>query len=344
MNLAGSYSFPDAVEKLNSRPVQFLAVDDAIKNANSRKCPERADEIGEFFEVRHIYEERTGNTNGIVVTLWATQRFKSLEPAYRDATILIFKSLPSEPTDKKFVYDYIGPEAYQELVYINDRIFAHEDDLIKNRMIACFGDSNKAGLFKTDLKPGELPPKLIKLTRLKPLDTVGDLFNFTTGAALEDIRKDKAWERRANIYYDYTKPNGLTQMQLAEKYKLDQAQVSKAVKSVRGKLSELAGSEYEAFKAASYRKQGLDVRADGRTGMPDLVIKEKDGSHRVISLKCLDFDRSFKLPIEELTPEIHKARELRTRITLIVYNLSTRKEQEITVDPDRLSPFVQIEP
>lgn len=341
INIIAVKSTPDALELIDSRPVQFIAIDDAVKQANSRTSGKQADEIGDFYEIRHIYEKRAQSLNGVVITIYATQRFKSLDLVYRDGTIIIFKTTPTDPDEKRFILDYVGPSAFAELNHITDRIYHHEDDAIKSHAIACFTSTGKVGTFRY-----ENGPKVLEFRdSLNPLAVIGEQFTFTAASAVEELRRLPAWRRRANIYWDHIRPDApMDQDALAVKYKVSQATISRGISAVRGEISRLGGTEYEAWKAAQLTEQGYSITHDGSRGAPDIYGTDPHGAPVVYSCKCMEFDRVQKMSLDEVRPELHKAAELRTSVTVSIFNLRDRREQIIRIDPSNPPAQIEIRP
>lgn len=340
VNLIAAYSTPDAIERINSQPVQLICIDDAVKEANSRTSGRQAEEIGDFFQIRHIYEERSQSQGGVVITIYATQRFKSLDLVYRDGTIIIFKTTPTDPDEKRFIMDYVGPAAFSELNHITDRIYHHADDLAKSQAVACFTSTGKVGTFRY-----AMGPKVLQFDHNNPLAVIGEQFTFTAASAVEQLRQMPAWKRRANIYWDHIRPDApMDQDALAVKYKVSQATISRGISAVRGEISRLGGAEYEAWKAAQLTEQGYSITHDGSRGAPDIYGTDPHGAPIVISCKCMEFDRVQKMKLDEVRPELHKAAELRTSVILSVYNLRDRREQEIRIDPTNPPAIIEIRP
>lgn len=340
VNLIATYSTPDAIERINSQPVQLICIDDAVREANSRTSGRQAEEIGDFFRIRHIYEQRSMSEAGVVITIYATQRFKSLDLVYRDGTIIIFKTTPTDPDEKRFIMDYVGPAAFAELNHITDRIYHHADDLAKSSAVACFTSTGKVGTFKY-----EMGPKVLDFSHNNPLAVIGEQFTFTAASAVEQLRQIPAWRRRANIYWDYIRPDApLDYEALSAKYKVVKPNISKAISAVRGELSRLGGAEYEAWKAEQLRGQGYTITHDGTRGAPDIYGTDPHGAPVVMSCKCMEFERLTKLPLDEVRPELHKAAELRTSVILSVYNLRDRREQEIRIDPTNPPAIIELRP
>ena len=88
----------DALDNMDARPVQLLLVDDSIKNANSRKSGGNADDIADYFEIRHVFERTARTRTGVIILIYVAQRFKSLDIVFRNAMFLFSRPRPSIPT------------------------------------------------------------------------------------------------------------------------------------------------------------------------------------------------------------------------------------------------------
>ena len=83
LNIIPVYSIRKGMDLMNSRKVQFILVDDAVSQANSRQAMKQAQDVADFFQIRHRLEALSKERSGVVITAWATQRFKSLDPVFR---------------------------------------------------------------------------------------------------------------------------------------------------------------------------------------------------------------------------------------------------------------------
>jgi hypothetical protein len=111
VNIIAAYSIRKAMDLINDKRVQLILIDDAIQEQNSRTSTKNAQDTADFYQIRHTYEAMAGERGGVVVTVWATQRFKSLDIVFRQGHILIFKTSAVDPEDDKLIRNYIGSKA-----------------------------------------------------------------------------------------------------------------------------------------------------------------------------------------------------------------------------------------
>jgi hypothetical protein len=139
---------------------------------------------------------------------------------------------------------------------------------------------------------------------------------------------------------------GKIQEDIAEKLELPQSCISDRVKRMRGELSRISGERYENWKSNRLKNIGYEVDHQGRTGEPDIVIKDKaSGQYKVVSCKALYLDRKLTLPVEEIAPEIRRAKELYCPVIISVYDLKAKQEiTEQLIDPDHPPKNLTITP
>ena len=123
-------------------------------------------EISDYFRIRHIIAERTGRTNGMVITVLGLHRFYGSDPSIRtNFDFLLFKSAPTNKYDRKFTEEYIGKEGIKTLSDI---------ELQRNREPELFEltlgwiKGNTSGLLMTPAPP--IDP-MIDVTNVRPQPT-----------------------------------------------------------------------------------------------------------------------------------------------------------------------------
>jgi hypothetical protein len=337
INLIPVRSLNDGITRMDSKPVQILFVDDSIRSANSRKSMSQAEDIADFYEIRHIFEKTASTKKGIVITWYAAQRFKSLDIVFRNAQALIFKSIPVDPNDQKEVMSYMGNKPYGRLSQITRQIYEQGNDQAKSECIVCLPFSHRSGTAKYPMTDNVLDFD-------PPTTATNAPFNIDIGQIIEKYKLDRAWRRPALAYY-LNRFENQTQDQIAKepKIKCEQAQVSNLIKQMIGELSRANGSAWESWKAHDLETKGWTVKHNGLTSMPD-IIASKDGRTIVYSCKCLDFNREIKLPIIELRPEIGAALKLSCPLILSIYNIAEQGEQEVILDASKLGREIVIKP
>ena len=340
LNVIACYSIERAMDLINSQKVQLIIVDDAISEANSRQGFKQAEVLAAFYEIRHLYEEVAKSNSGIVITVWSCQRFHSLDINYRQGQALIFKSTATDPADAKEIRNYIGNRAYTALAEITRRIFMDADDSAKGEAIVCFpmASTITPGIFRT--------PNVPQTLRFLDSDRVyepKEAFVFNVGAVLERYRKDVKWSRLAKWYYA-TQVEQRSQAAIAAEMDLSESVISDGLKRMKGELARVAGADYETFKVNQLKRRGYDVKHLGGQSEADIIATMPGGAVTIVSCKCLDFDRVVKLPIREIAPELHKARELGAVLMVAIHNLHDHTDQERIVSVSEPPPYLIIKP
>jgi energy-coupling factor transporter ATP-binding protein EcfA2 len=345
VNLIAVRKISDGLDRIDSSPVQVMFIDDAVRSANARTSGKQAEDVADFFEVRHIFEDRTSFRAGVIITIWAAQRFKSLDIVFRNAHAIIFKTIAADPADSKEMLRYIGLRPFDRLQKITDEIYGHANDAIKSDAIVCLPFANKSGTFRywmTTLMLNFNENPGVNDSKADPLAP----FSFDVGPILEKYQKNRNWRKDARAYYldrfeqlTYAEIGADPQIQVAI------STVHRRIAKMRGELSRLAGGMYEKWKGEQLRARGYEAELNGKIGMPDIVAKNlTTGEVRVYSCKCLDFTRKVMLPVKELRPEVHKALEIGAPLMLSIWNLADNNEQEIMLDPSALSERIEIRP
>jgi hypothetical protein len=345
VNVIAVYQISDALDLIDRRPVQLLIVDDAVKGANSRKSMAQADDVADFYEVRHIFERKAETMAGVVITIWAAQRFKSLDIVFRNAHMIIFKTAAVDPSDQKEILRYVPPFAYERLQRITRAIYEDADDSVKSESIAHFPFSNESGVFRHEMRP-----RILKFWDGKCINNPGvngeiQPFRWDLEAAVQRYMNDRAWRKEARAFY-LNHFEHLSQEQVGKDpaIRCAKSSVNDMIKAFRGELSRVAGDEYEIWKAAQLEAAGLQVRRRGRTGKPDILADHPEGMKYVYSCKALTIKRTISLPIEELRPELREAQRSGRELILSVYNLASGVEKEIRIDAKAPPAVVEIAP
>lgn len=342
VNLIPVRSVSDGLDLIDNKLVQIMFIDDAVRNANSRKAMSQADDIADYYEIRHIYKRMANRPNGIVITLWAAQRFKSLDIVFRSAHVMIFKTIPTDPSDQKFISNQIGSKAYEELAHITRRIYEDADDSAKGFSVVHLPFSRRTGTFRHKAIDGELLN--FDVGNKTEFDTLQP-FLFDVGKVLSEYEKKREWKREARAYYLW-KFEKVKQENIAKDSKVkanDAPTVSRLIKSMRGELSRLAGRDYEIYTAERLKAAGYDVKLGGRVSEPDIIAK-MDQVHKVYSCKCLDYQKKTTLGMSELRPEILYSLETGARLILSVFNLHTSENREIELCANNLQERIELIP
>jgi len=340
VNLIAVRQISDGLDKIDNKLVQIMFIDDAVRNANSRKAMSQADDIADFYEVRHIYKRVADRKNGIVITLWAAQRFKSLDIVFRSAHVMIFKSVPADPSDQLFISKQIGVKAYGELARITRRIYEDAEDSAKSDSIVHLPFSARTGTFYH--RPA--PVELLNFDDSPPLFDADKPFLFDVGRVLAEYEKKREWRKAARAYYLYTYEK-MTQAAITNdpKVRTEQSSVSKLIRQMKGELSRLAGRAYEIYTAERLTAAGYDVKLGGRVSEPDVIAK-MGNVHKVYSCKCLDYDKKTTISAAEFRPELQYALANNARLVLAIHNLHDATDKYLEYDATDFPKLITLKP
>jgi len=335
----------DALDNMDSKPIQLLIVDDAVKKANSRKSGGNADDTADYFNIRHVFEAKARTRTGAIILIYIAQRFKSLDIVFRNAMYLWFKTSTIDPDDRDIIIKYIGASTYQDLKELSARMYYHHDDSAKDHSIVFLPLEDKTGIFTTTMQP-----RIITMVGQQEIKTIDEVFSFDRAKFIENMMKEERWKRPARCYQ--LKDNGLTYDQIAldpivmdGKDSISKTRIAQLIAQVRGELALRSGTAYEAWKAQQLTKAGLDVRHDGKRGQPDIsTIDPSNGNKRYYSCKCFEFDRELRIARKELEPEILAAIRGKGQVVLSVWNLWDMREQEVTYEPARVPETIVMRP
>lgn len=341
VNLIPVNSIREAFDFINKQLVQLIMIDDAISQANSRRASKNADDVADYFKIRHTFEEISGLTTGLVATVYSTQRYMSLEIVFRNSDVVIFKSCPSDPNDRKKIRDQIGQAPYDYLRYITSRIKLYNDDEIKSTSVVHLPSIEMTGTFKFPFTSPILQFPSEDGSALKYR-----IFPFDVEAELKNLEKSKDWKLPVAVYRDM-RFNDLTQSQIAGNLSnsgkpVHQSQISSWVKKVAGSLAETAGKSYEDWKVKQLESRGYRVDKRGGNGQPDIVAWNPKGLKFVISCKVFDSDRSYSLPVQEFAPEVREAAKSKAVLMVSSYNLADDSEEDTVLDARNLKDLVHL--
>ena len=340
VNIIASNSLALGIQLFNYKPVQLILVDDAIRSQDCRDSGKSAqkDLVKDYFEIRHKYEDASKTLKGIVCLIFSTQRFKGIDITMQDADITIFKSFSNLKKENDFISDNLDSYSIKALQDINDRILKCDDDA-KSDSIAIIPAARKQGLVRL---PYVEP--FLKMKKEGDFYERNSSFMVTRESILEQLSKENDWKREANIFYKYAFDH-LSQDELAKEYKTNQKQISRAVNAIRGELSNRGGKQYENYIADKFKTDGLDVQHLGGNGQPDIITQNMErGDRRVWSLKCLDYDHKVTLDTDELRPEFVYGQANKVPVTLLVFNLATRRTKRIDFEPDNPPISITLDP
>ncbi|MDW5562573.1 MAG: AAA family ATPase [Methanomassiliicoccus sp.] len=343
-----------ALDNINKDPVQLIIIDDAVKKGSSRQgmSNKRNLDIGNFLEIRHVYERVAKVKTGIVVVVYLTQRFKMLDIVFRSGHILIFKSTSTDANDEKLMKEYVTGAAYAELGKISYRMFLQHDNSAKSDSIVAipiggdaYGNDRPCGRFHLDYVSPDAYP-LVKIGERPDGDVE---FFFDREIALADLLKEKNWKKKARAYFLSVREPDLTQSEIALKVKYaNQAQVSKAISEVRGEICRRSGLEFEKYMEANLLSRGFEARRLGGDREPDILATSPKGLKSVYSCKCLDFDKPYRMAVrgdQGMNPELKYISDPEHKdaaLYLSVYNFHVRDMKSYLIDLDKLGEVIEI--
>lgn len=130
VNVVYSRSFRSAIANMNYKQIQVLIVDDAVRYQYSGISRSRdRDIIADYFEIRHLFKKY--KKEGLLVTIFITQRFRNLDPAFRNSPILIFKTILQDPSDNDLIKQFLGQAYFEKLAEITKNIYTKHRDFDK---------------------------------------------------------------------------------------------------------------------------------------------------------------------------------------------------------------------
>lgn len=220
VNLVYTDDLRVAIAVMDTRPVQYLIIDDASKRMSSRAVYEQREVLGTFNRLRHHCEE-LGATSGIVICEFGWQRWADLDPGFRDGTSIIFKTGMTGDNERRLIEDLIGPAYMGRLDWIWDRIDCG-DNKIEGLSIGRIGpkaiDQGGVGYYRHSMiRDFEEFPEIL----------LGDEWLDDKGRYIEPRENYPAMKRMTD--------RGMTQLEIAETLGVSQSTVSKALRKAKEK-------------------------------------------------------------------------------------------------------------
>lgn len=113
-----------AFNRIDEKPVQLMMIDDAARCAHSLDMlnRENMDAATMFQQLRHRYEEVSGNKYGLIICIFSWQRRTELRKTYRQGYIQFFKSAGAEKDERDWLIYNFGKTWYDRLRIITDKI------------------------------------------------------------------------------------------------------------------------------------------------------------------------------------------------------------------------------
>lgn len=219
-----------ALDLLDDKPVQLVIVDDAMTNASSREVFSQTEIIKVYNRSRHVYMERLDGKEGLILYIWAWQRFGELDPAFRQGNVLVFKSGIAEPRERLAIEGFLGKWYTRVLWQIWDTISRGNND-IKNTSvvrIASLDEKYGVGLYRSAYVERPDFPEIIKSDDYFTDESSED-------ELLDKLKERPGWGTRVQYYIEY-RDGDVTQQEIAEKYGIGQGRVSDGIRKVRNEL------------------------------------------------------------------------------------------------------------
>ena len=295
VNAVSSYKFGYLLDKLDEKPVQLILVDDAVRGHHSRRGFESTQDIEDFYELRHIFEKK--GKQGVLITVFASQRYKSLDIIFRGAQVKIYKTISGSKVDNEQIIDDVGVKGFEVLRRITREIYEKCNDKYKSLSIAKIKWEDHCGLFKTRLvveapirfiKPPvevrtprtnrtvEITPKRLgKQLKLTLIEEIKD--EAFLDLILEKLPKYCGEKAKWLKEWFMGEPGYM----IAQRIGMDASDMNKELKRLResalGYAAEDAYEEYLKAKGEKYIRGGLNKPES------DFILPEKK---EVISFKC----------------------------------------------------------
>jgi len=242
MDIIYENSIEAAIAKIGTKKVQFIVIDDASGEQNSRKSIENVDKVQEVVMLRHTAAKRAGDieetTGGIVFLFWLWQYFMMLEKNFR--TKLQYAFLKGYEIDHDGDYSrFVG--GYADALKKNTDKIEKGDQDAKNYSLCAipsmFQEGNRfagRGLYKAYyVSSRDFPQIPDSLPSADPKPAVKPIDEVFKGVDQEQLF------RARELSWMISK--GMTQTEAGKQWDLSQPDVSKLLKWYRG----LAGIKEE---------------------------------------------------------------------------------------------------
>jgi len=105
------------LDNLEPADIVIIITDDAVELQGSGQYMSKPSQklAGKYYKIAHEYLKRTGKKKTFIIAIFATQRWKDLDPRFRSAHITIFKNVLNTPEENKFLYALFSEEDFKIL-------------------------------------------------------------------------------------------------------------------------------------------------------------------------------------------------------------------------------------
>lgn len=127
--------------------------------ASSRQVFAQAEIIKTYNKSRHVFEARLKGKPGVILYTWAWQRWGELDPSFRQADVIVFKTGIGEPRERQKITEFIGPYYTRVLWQIWDKINRGINSA-KSRSVAdivSLNPSKGVGIYRSRYVTGYIP-------------------------------------------------------------------------------------------------------------------------------------------------------------------------------------------
>ncbi len=136
VNIVRSQFLGNILKYLDDRPIQCLLLDDPLYYHFSHGFSrERKENVSQLAAIRHIWRKTYGIQKGLIILLVATQYYFVLDPFFRNAPLLMFKSVLNDPRDRYYLRKLVGKQKYMELAKQTFKIFFKRSEEAKSRVL-----------------------------------------------------------------------------------------------------------------------------------------------------------------------------------------------------------------
>lgn len=219
-----------AFDMISDLPVQLIIVDDAMTNASSREVYKQTDIVKVYNRGRHEYEKILRGKPGLMIYIWAWQRFGELDPAFRQSDVVVFKTGIAEKSERRIIEDFLGKFYTRYLWSIWDKM-NRGNNQVKGTSVARINSldiSQGVGKYLTKMVDVEFPEMILGEDYFGTEEENREI--------LEEYRTKPGWEKRIACY-ELSLEGTRTQREIADMLGISrQGYVSESIRKVKALL------------------------------------------------------------------------------------------------------------